>query len=165
MASQTQPSSPPGYAEALGSPVPPLSPQPAASQFSTFSGYGLPGVTVAPPIQPTPVLPAIQQPAPTATGNLPRPNHFHNEAALGAGPTAAIEVQPVGPGPMAYEERDRDAEKLEKKERRKQQCYQFCEGCGKLTCASIVLTWAATLAACQLAICCMDSMSDSYYYY
>jgi hypothetical protein len=34
-----------------------------------------------------------------------------------------------------------------------------------LTCMSIVLTWGATLAACQLAICMMDCMTDSYYYY
>jgi hypothetical protein len=163
MASPTNPTTSPQYATAH--PVSPLSPQPSESQFSTFSGYGLPGVTVAPPIQPTPILPSfqqvgIQQPAPTAIRNCSQPYDVQSQVALGAGPVSPVVIQPVPSGQMAYEERDPDAERRENKANQKQRCLDYGMVCGELTCVSILLTFAATLAACEVAICCMDCMAS-----
>lgn len=154
MAAQSQ-QGPPGYGETMPNPTP-TSPHAGHSQFASASGYGLPGVTVAPPVQPTPILPPIN-PHQTATGNLPRSN---TAPAMGEIPVASgpipVASQPVQAAGMMYADQN---PKAANKELRKRQLENGCAICLEMTCVTLAVTWAATIAACDLAICCMECAS------
>ena len=143
---------PPGYDDPLST-----SPQAGHSQFASASGYGLPGVTIAPPVQPTPVLPPVNTPLQAATGNMPRSNAAPamGEVPVASGPVPVVS-QPQQMGTMSYSNQNPTPVD---KELRKQQLKNGCLLCLEMTCVTLAVSWAATIAACDLAICCMECAS------
>jgi hypothetical protein len=95
-----------------------------------------------------------------ATG--PQLNTLQPELAYGAGPTSSIEAQHSSHGQMAYQQRVPDVEEKTPKGQ-KDGCSQLAEGCAIMTCTTLLVTWAATIAACQVTICMLDCMTYSYY--